>query len=837
MQATPYQRDLSTRLATRLGSLGYRVERDYQFSDILKVPSTPRQVPVVAFSHAPLSQESACLAVIYANGRSGPSFVNEHRALGALMYFELREQDVRVWKVGATEHETNRVGQFSGRDVLAFVEDNQAVLRAENVHQARLFPDRRRQLDFFDFGLPLTLEGLVSERLHELLEAAVAAGVAALPRAELDRDLKRISETTFDCLAAKILNDRGVHRFALDADAPDEAVRQVRRHYGDERPAVRLPRAAVIAIAQNVWTRLDLSNVSPTVLSYVYERTLVTAEQRKKLGTHGTPLSLARFIVGQMPWDSYAPEGRKVFEPCCGHSVFLLAAMSSLSALWDGGDDQRRRHAYLRSRLSGMDVDQFALEIGKLSLMLADWPNANGWNLQVGDVFREGALAAGVAQADVVLCNPPFEDFSGGPPAGVESQHKPVALLQQLLQHAKPGASFGLVLPQAFLDGRSYSGVRRALAERFRRVRIMSLPDNVFRSSEAETAVFIGMEARPANWRGSSVVVWSSIGSRDAGAFLSRHHIPREAVIEKSWGEFEESVRVAPASLWRSLESFPVIRDVAVAHRGIEWMPGTSDADRFASKGRPGFARGLERVEKTLVYAFARPIAQTYLSLRRGVVKNDPLKYPWAMPKVVMNAARCSRGRWCIRAFADHEGLVVSQRFHVLWPIAPWTARSLAAVLNGPVANGYMSEHSGKRDLQKRAVVSIPVPCLTVDEIDALDRDVGALETAMRADRDSGGAALLARIDARVLAGYGIEGRLDVEFADEDVRPVPWPWRNVFTANAFARTDQSTSDEVVVEDDYLDSPAYRAMVKAVNAAHQKVEREGQFLLRKLGVVD
>jgi type I restriction-modification system DNA methylase subunit len=133
------------------------------------------------------------------------------------------------------------------------------------------------------------------------------------------------------------------------------------------------------------------------------------------LGTHSTPAYIADYLVWHLlPWIEEIPlNDREVFEPACGHAVFLVSAMRAMRELLPATHlEPAQRHRYFKGKLHGVDVDAFALEIARLSLTLADIPNPNGWDPQVQDVFLEQELQERASRCMVLLANPPFENFT-----------------------------------------------------------------------------------------------------------------------------------------------------------------------------------------------------------------------------------------------------------------------------------------------------------------------------------------------------------------------------------------------------------------------------------------
>ena len=119
----------------------------------------------------------------------------------------------------------------------------------------------------------------------------------------------------------------------------------------------------------------------------------------------------------------------------------------SLSSAWTA----RARHEFLVDRIAGDEIDAFACEVTTLSLILADYPNANGWKVSKHDLFTDATLTKRTRTANVVLCNPPFEAFTrqeqkAYPQMAARSATKGAAVLSAILD-TKPEA-IGFVLPR-----------------------------------------------------------------------------------------------------------------------------------------------------------------------------------------------------------------------------------------------------------------------------------------------------------------------------------------------------------------------------------------------------
>ena len=149
----------------------------------------------------------------------------------------------------------------------------------------------------------------------------------------------------------------------------------------------------------------------------------------------------------------------RIYEPFAGAGVLLVAALRQVRENLPPEWSPLQRHEFLVKRLFGDEIDAFAAEVAVLSLILADYPNTNGWKIATTDLFQDFRLAKRAREANIIVCNPPFEDFLENERpqysiAGSHSHSKPIAILEAVLD-ARPLA-LGFVLPYPFLEGASY---------------------------------------------------------------------------------------------------------------------------------------------------------------------------------------------------------------------------------------------------------------------------------------------------------------------------------------------------------------------------------------------
>lgn len=178
---------------------------------------------------------------------------------------------------------------------------------------------------------------------------------------------------------------------------------------------------------------LYVRNIAADDLAFVYEHTLITPEIREKYGTHSTPSCVADYVVRSfnLP-DGDEAQKLVVYEPFAGSCVFLTAALRRFKELLPTDWSPKQIHAHLVKHFKASEVDSFACEIARLALILADYPNHNGWRIENEDLFAEDRLLERAKSASIIVCNPPFEDFVDIPDG--HTIHKPISALETILK-------------------------------------------------------------------------------------------------------------------------------------------------------------------------------------------------------------------------------------------------------------------------------------------------------------------------------------------------------------------------------------------------------------------
>lgn len=789
-------------LKRSLLNLGYRaadVLQDYRFAALDEPGYAVQQVDVVAFLDSPASYRNAAIAIVRSDGAGQAEAVARHRSLGAPYLIALARETASAWTYTATGPTKLRETPLANWQTLLSQEPE--LLRPQAVRDikaSRLRVEAGGQLSLFDPRTLFLVQAQTQRAVHELLESFIDHFAADDTRAlVMKRDFAVLFPLVFRMLAAKILLDRGdMHDAPVDLEHALSVHAYVEELYSLPELAIRWnaqKRKQLDTAWDGLRHGLFVRNVAAEDLAFVYENTLISPSVRRSMGTHRTPACVAEYVIRSfdLPHGEEAAQ-LSVYEPFAGSCVFLTSALARFKELLPTAWSTRKTHQHLVQRFQASELDPFAAELARLSLILADYPNHNGWRIQHEDVFAQGMLTKRASIAQVTVCNPPFEDFPKAEQQADISVHKPIAALEAILD-AKP-AYLGIVMPDGFGTHKKYARLVDRVLRIYTDVEILELPEGAFRKASVGAVVLIAQRLRE-----------QSIETSGATQL-------RRSVIDRAgWQKFQQTlqpsnsrtlvvdVAKAPgvsglrplADVWEQLRENPRLGAIAELHRGLEWSGDQTLASR--SHPAPGFRKGLHQIAGSLQQF---EILQTaYLDCRPSKLRRRAIDYPWHKPKIICNAVRMSREPWRLAAAIDLTGLVVSQQYFGVWlkattddgghAVATPSLVELACILNSPVANAYSYCHDSARRLRVDTMEGLPLPPVPLANIVgglvreyldlSKDDEVGPLfSRSGRTARE-----VLLEIDAAVLAAYDLPPRLEREllrFFAATPRPLQCDW-------------------------------------------------------------
>ena len=772
-------------LARAASKLGYKQDailRNYVFSDFGTDTAAARSVPLAIFTQTPASYRSAAFGVACQGSQSAEATVRAHSFLGAPLFFVVSDSQVTVWQVYA-KGPPRLIESTRLEELAALFEARKDVWGPEAIHRAKSIGrvEPVYQLDFVDVGLMPAIEGQIHERLDRLLAETLAAANSRFNAA----NIRGIFQGVFRLLAAKILLDRR-HPLASVWDTNDvkSILSGIGEYYGLAVGFdINVSTAQLTAAWEVISKGVSVANISADDLAFVYENTLVTPVTRQRYGTHSTPRHVAEYIVNRLGLWRRGENPPEVYEPFAGAGVFLVSALRHMRESLPHDWSDQKRHNLLVKKISGAEIDAFACEVATLSMVLADYPNKNGWKVENIDLFVDGVLPQRLSTANVVLCNPPFEAFTSGqrssyPTISSLGGGQAEAVLMMALK-ASPEA-LGFVLPRAFLMDRAYRDHRRLIEKRFREVELVSLPDGVFQVSQVETALLIARDPTEDSSK-QQIIRSSEVDDNDRQSFRLRGQPSRSREMKRFVPSSNDGALWIPPlhALWRRLVSNPSLGTIFEGHWGIRWL---DKRQRSAANEQPGANRALGLLN-------ARDHRQFVLGRTAWLDVNPAHLYgagdlPWDQPKLLCNAVRLSRSRWRLAAAVDRKSLRASQQFVGLWAKHGTNVDldAFAAILNSPLANAFLHDHTTDKRLRIATLLALPLPMkipstlgeLTREYQRELSRGRGQIGSDARLNK------LLDGMDSVVLEAFDLPPRLIrdllASFA-EAPRPVVHDWQ------------------------------------------------------------
>lgn len=769
--------------------IGYKrhlIRRDYQYADLFSTgsPGVPlRTVGRAVFGQEPLDYRSACFGIQLAEpGRPSELVVNELRAFGAPMIFIINNGVTERWAV--TEKEPRLQDKYNTAILHNVIIKNQDTWNPRTIIRAKTGfakPDPL-QLDFVDIGLLPALEHEAAKKIDSLLGILLHHVEEEFKKSKLTfgaSEASVIFRVVFSLLAAKLLKDRDIPGSAnIDFSNPLTALKAVSNHYGSSLLATvaKLPISTLDSISQEIGQSFSLKNISVDTLTYIYENTFVSPKTRKELGVHSTPAYVADYLLSQVQLEDLPRTQWQTLDPMCGHGILLIAAMRRMRDLLPQNFGGRQRHEFFIKNLRGIEIDPFSIEVARMCLMLADFPESDGWEISRADAFADKVIEDASKKSMILVANPPFEKIK----INDKAVPKPLEFLRRSLPNLPDGSLIGLVLPRSFLDSAAYKEERKFLLNNFEINAITALPDKIFLYSDAETAILSAKKREP---RKVSSFVYTEVRDAHKEAFKTRYgYTWREKISQSYFEGTQESKLVVPLlkEVWDRLKFFPRFRDAAIFRTGIRYKRDIPETELVQSFEFPDSKKGIFNVTPGFHQYAANDTV--YMSMKEQHMENAAYKYTWDIPKIVLPVGRMARGPWRFAAAIDTEGRVLGRSFYAVWPKTDsLSVHTLAALLNSPVAQAFVYCHISDRNLLVKIYGEIPIP--KVDDLLQHDQTISNLVNLylgeLQSDKSIAYQTLL-KIDAEILKLYHLPPKFERQLLDifwDQERDVPFEFK------------------------------------------------------------
>jgi len=575
----PHKGDTAANLSPIIAAfkeIGYQnklIRSDYEFADFFEQSTFTRRIMLGVFGQEPLNYRSACFGVDIRKPETvHEDSVNELRSFGSPVIFIIQNGITQTWH--NTGHRLIQKEEFKTEHLPNIIKSNKAIWKPEEMIRAKtgFKTPGPRQLDFIDAGLMPALEKEASRKLDEIIRGILHVVEQAHLKNKVKFDAQKTFQVLFRFLTAKLIQDSPIPQSKdIDFKSPEQTLKIVSGYYGSsEKPLIKnTPKEILSCMSEEIGGIFSLKNISVDTLTYIYENTFVSEKSRKKMGIHSTPSYVAEYVVSQLPIEELPRKEWNFLDPTCGHGIFLIAAMRRMRELLPAGWSGKQRHNFFVNKLHGIEIDAFSIEVARMCLMLADFPESNSWDLHHGDIFSGKILEQNTAKTTILIGNPPFEKFSVN---GTEIP-KPVHLLNRALPAMSQAGMIGMVLPRSFLDGQDYRNERSTLLKDFEILSLTALPDKTFLHSGAETAILVAIKRKKKN---GNLVTYRDVKDQHMERFRLKAEVTWEDKVPQTYfSEHQQNRLIVPVlrEVWDYLAMLTKLEDYAKIKIGVQYEP------------------------------------------------------------------------------------------------------------------------------------------------------------------------------------------------------------------------------------------------------------------------
>lgn len=717
----------SVYIKNMLGTLGYSNEHFSENYSVQIDGTSAIRFDYVAFSDRYLKDVStSCIAVQEViDDNEETKYLDGAKYLATPIVIISKNRHVRVWNIAPQK--ITLLNDNEENIIHLYFEKNRFEFMSDNLIDAKM---GYRQINIFeasgliDFSRKATCK-ILSEEFEKGL---IAAKKYLKKRKNINgQDLNNITSITMHVISALIINSK----IKPDEKVPDlfellTDLSQTYKDYFSDKLMFKYGKGLLIEIYNDLNRSINYQSVDHELLGYFYESTLLQLSEtkaetiRKEFGIYYTPRILSQEIVWSIPFESIPVDERYVLDGTCGSGSLLLSACKRLEELVSYEKTEIDRHNYLTRMIEGYDIDKFASEVARLSLLLYSLPYGNKWNIHAGDLLRINKSKIQVPF--VILGNPPYEEVRGNS----QKKQKAAAFLDKYLEWLHDDGFIGIILPESFLQNDSSVSQREKLLNEFDIIELWMLPGQIFENN-CSTIVIIAQKKKVEDEKLTKIKVLVRNKESIRSYFKQRKWDFEFFVnIQKRWkNEPKYKISVSPVEdiLQKIIKGKKTIGDITQNVMGIMfpsnynfsrmqfdgWIPYIANANNFRKYViSPQMRDNVCFFDYHMSEEEEKKIKKDYKGLR---LRRDYESIYAASNKILVKMSSTPGEINCINALVDEDGYYPSHSFFVLISEDKKVSNYvLCALINSKLINAYVRRECVKRTLTTNVVRSIPVP-------------------------------------------------------------------------------------------------------------------------------
>lgn len=764
----------SVYIKNMLGTLGYSNEHFSENYSVQIDGTSAIRFDYVAFSDRYLKDVStSCIAVQEViDDNEETKYLDSAKYLATPIVIISKNRHVRVWNIAPQK--ITLLNDNEENIIHLYFEKNRFEFMSDNLIDAKM---GYRQINFFeasgliDFSRKATCK-ILSEEFEKGL---IAAKKYLKKRKNINgQDLNNITSITMHVISALIINSK----IKPDEKVPDlfellTDLSQTYKDYFSDKLMFKYGKGLLIEIYNDLNRSINYQSVDHELLGYFYESTLLQLSEtkaetiRKEFGIYYTPRILSQEIVWSIPFESIPVDERYVLDGTCGSGSLLLSACKRLEELVSYEKTEIDRHNYLTRMIEGYDIDKFASEVARLSLLLYSLPYGNKWNIHAGDLLRINKSKIQVPF--VILGNPPYEEVRGNS----QKKQKAAAFLDKYLEWLHDDGFIGIILPESFLQNDSSVSQREKLLNEFDIIELWMLPGQIFENN-CSTIVIIAQKKKVEDEKLTKIKVLVRNKESIRSYFKQRKWDFEFFVnIQKRWkNEPKYKISVSPVEdiLQKIIKGKKTIGDITQNVMGIMfpsnynfsrmqfdgWIPYIANANNFRKYViSPQMRDNVCFFDYHMSEEEEKKIKKDYKGLR---LRRDYESIYAASNKILVKMSSTPGEINCINALVDEDGYYPSHSFFVLISEDKKVSNYvLCALINSKLINAYVRRECVKRTLTTNVVRSIPVPEFSDVQISKIEQCYMSIKEACTSEDKEKVEKIQKTIDDIIFEAFNLE--------------------------------------------------------------------------------
>ncbi|MFR2489849.1 N-6 DNA methylase [Coprococcus comes] len=764
----------SVYIKNMLGTLGYSNEHFSENYSVQIDGTSAIRFDYVAFSDRYLKDVStSCIAVQEViDDNEETKYLDGAKYLATPIVIISKNRHVRVWNIAPQK--ITLLNDNEENIIHLYFEKNRFEFMSDNLIDAKM---GYRQINIFeasgliDFSRKATCK-ILSEEFEKGL---IAAKKYLKKRKNINgQDLNNITSITMHVISALIINSK----IKPDEKVPDlfellTDLSQTYKDYFSDKLMFKYGKGLLIEIYNDLNRSINYQSVDHELLGYFYESTLLQLSEtkaetiRKEFGIYYTPRILSQEIVWSIPFESIPVDERYVLDGTCGSGSLLLSACKRLEELVSYEKTEIDRHNYLTRMIEGYDIDKFASEVARLSLLLYSLPYGNKWNIHAGDLLRINKSKIQVPF--VILGNPPYEEVRGNS----QKKQKAAAFLDKYLEWLHDDGFIGIILPESFLQNDSSVSQREKLLNEFDIIELWMLPGQIFENN-CSTIVIIARKKKVEDEKLTKIKVLVRNKESIRSYFKQRKWDFEFFVnIQKRWkNEPKYKISVSPVEdiLQKIIKGKKTIGDITQNVMGIMfpsnynfsrmqfdgWIPYIANANNFRKYViSPQMRDNVCFFDYHMSEEEEKKIKKDYKGLR---LRRDYESIYAASNKILVKMSSTPGEINCINALVDEDGYYPSHSFFVLISEDKKVSNYvLCALINSKLINAYVRRECVKRTLTTNVVRSIPVPEFSDVQISKIEQCYMSIKEACTSEDKEKVEKIQKTIDDIIFEAFNLE--------------------------------------------------------------------------------